>query len=150
MRSLTLACSLLLSSSLPILAAGPKRERKPDVPEMVAKASFEAAKNQDWKRYAELLHPDSLRDFRALFLPVLQAAAKHGREGLRVATRGAHFHVEAVFREAAGVHTDIKIDVSEIVDGFAEAHFLESRSGGTARTDHRRHRQSARNRSGGR
>src|ERR1700738_1001263 len=69
---------------------------------------------------------------------------KHTRKRLRVAAGGAHFHVEAVFLEDAGMHTDIEIDVTEIVDGFAEAHFLESRSGSVARADEGRTRQAAR------
>src|ERR1700686_4792089 len=78
----------------------------------------------------------------------IRRTAKHSREGLRVAACGAHFHVEAVFLEDAGMHADIKIDVTEIVDGFAEAYFLESRSGSVARTDGR-HRQAARDGRGG-
>src|SRR5229473_8634625 len=71
--------------------------------------------------------------------------AENSCEGLRVSAGGAHFHVEAVFREDAGVHTDVEIDVSEIVDGFAEAHFLERRSGSVTRAADRRNRQAGRN-----
>jgi hypothetical protein len=76
MRPLILASSLLLTSAVPTSATGPKR--KPAGPETAAKASFEAAKKLDWKRYAELLHPESLAEFRGMFVPVLKAAAKKG------------------------------------------------------------------------
>src|ERR1700687_1103332 len=71
----------------------------------------------------------------------IRRTAKHSGEGLRVSAGGTHFHVEAVFREDAGVHTDIEIDVAEVMDGFAEAHFLEGRSGSAIRADDGRNRQ---------
>ena len=52
-------------------------------------------------------------------------AAEHRREGLRVAARGAHLHVEAIFLEDVGMHADIKIDVAEVVNRFAEPHGFE-------------------------
>src|ERR1700736_5255972 len=68
----------------------------------------------------------------------IRRTAKHGREGLGVAAGGADFHVEAVFLEDAGMHPDIEIDVAEIMDGFAEAHFLEGRSCRSVQADDRR------------
>jgi hypothetical protein len=45
---------------------------------MVVAASMEAGRKMDWKAYANLVHPDSLGDYRKMWLPVLQAAAKAG------------------------------------------------------------------------
>src|SRR5439155_2041705 len=42
--------------------------------------SMEAARKGDWKRYGELVHPESLEDYKRMWLPVLQAAAKKGPE----------------------------------------------------------------------
>src|ERR1700676_3042824 len=80
----------------------------------------------------------------------IRRTAEYGREGLRVAAGGAHLHVEAVFLEDAGVHADIEINITEIMDGFAETHLLERRSGGAAGADDGCDRQSARDGSGGR
>jgi len=44
--------------------------------EKVVKASFKATGAADWKGYAELVHPDSLEHFKAMWLPILQRAAK--------------------------------------------------------------------------
>src|SRR5258708_35669708 len=75
----------------------------------------------------------------------VRRTTKNSREGLGVSAGGAHFHVEAVLLEDAGVHTDVEIDVPEIMDGFAEAHFLERRSGSAIRADDGRNRQATRN-----
>src|ERR1700730_282559 len=78
----------------------------------------------------------------------IRRTTEDSREGLRISAGGAHFHVEPVFLEDAGVHSDIEIDIAEIVDSLAEAHFLERRGSGTIRADDGRNRQSTRNRGG--
>src|SRR6202022_2547594 len=75
----------------------------------------------------------------------VRRTTKNSCKGLRVSAGGAHFHVEAVLLEDARVHADVEIDVAEIMDGFAEAHFLEGRSGSAIRADDGRHRQATRN-----
>jgi hypothetical protein len=47
------------------------------IAEVVA-ASMEAGKKMDWKGYAELVHPESLQDYKNMWLPILQAAAQKG------------------------------------------------------------------------
>jgi hypothetical protein len=44
------------------------------------KDRIEAARKCDWKGYAELVHPESLADYKCLWLPALTAAAKGGRD----------------------------------------------------------------------
>jgi hypothetical protein len=49
---------------------------KPADAEKVAAAGLEAMSKADWKVYAELLHPDSLKAFRDVIVPALKAAAR--------------------------------------------------------------------------
>jgi hypothetical protein len=44
--------------------------------EKVVEASLKATGAADWKGYSELVHPDSLQQFKAMWLPILQRAAK--------------------------------------------------------------------------
>src|SRR5260370_7458209 len=44
--------------------------------EKVVADSMEAARKGDWNRYAELIHPESLEDYKNMWLPALTAAAK--------------------------------------------------------------------------
>src|SRR5580704_4780417 len=72
----------------------------------------------------------------------IRGTAENCRESLSVAAGGAHFHIEAVLLEDAGVHANVKIDVTEIMNGFAEAHFLERRSSSSGvQSDDGSHRQ---------
>jgi hypothetical protein len=48
--------------------------------EKVVAGSMEAARKGDWKRYAELVHPESLKDYKSMWLPLMQAAAKEGQD----------------------------------------------------------------------
>src|SRR6202022_1984763 len=74
----------------------------------------------------------------------VRRTTKNSCKGLRVSAGGAHFHVEAVLLEDAGVQADVKIDVAGIMDGFAEAPFLGGRGGGGSRADDGGHRQATR------
>jgi hypothetical protein len=66
------ALSLLTRSVL----ADPAEPRVEDAAlQKVVAASVESVRKLDWKAYAEQLHPDSLRDFKGLFEPLLRAAA---------------------------------------------------------------------------
>src|SRR5580704_12913929 len=71
----------------------------------------------------------------------IRGTAENGRESLSVAAGGAHFHIEAVLLEDAGVHANVEIDVTEIMNGFAEAHFLERRSSSGVQPDDEGRRQ---------
>ena len=76
----------------------------------------------------------------------IRRAAEHRREGLGVAARGAHLHVEAIFLEDIGMHADIEIDIAEVVNRFAESHgFQVGRKRSPA---HKRQRRSAERRAG--
>jgi hypothetical protein len=68
---------LLVLSARP-QAADPKPKGEGAAIDKVVAASLEAARKMDWKGYAELLHPDSLQDYKRMWVPVFQAAAKKG------------------------------------------------------------------------
>ena len=59
-------------------AAEPVPEKESAAIEKVVAASGQATRKGDWDAIAALIHPDSLQDFKALFVHVLQAAAKKG------------------------------------------------------------------------
>jgi hypothetical protein len=72
-------CVLLLPVFSPLCRAGDaKRQRDDAAIEKVVADSLEAARKGDWKRYAELMHPESLEDYKKMWLPVFTAAAKKG------------------------------------------------------------------------
>jgi ketosteroid isomerase-like protein len=70
-----LGAPLLLVFSTPGPAADSQAQRDDAAIEKVVAASMEAARKMDWMAYAELVHPESLRDYKNMWLPVLQAAA---------------------------------------------------------------------------
>jgi len=73
------SCWVVLMASLSACqAAEPVPEKERAATEKVVAASEQAARKGDWDTFAALIHPDSLQDFKALFVPVLQAAAKKG------------------------------------------------------------------------
>ena len=69
-------CAPLLACSILCQAAEP-RDDDATIEKVVA-ASLEASRKVDWKGYAELVHPESLQDFKSMWLPVLQLAIKNG------------------------------------------------------------------------
>src|SRR5262245_62271016 len=76
-RYVSCLCVLLL----PVLTTLCRAEdRKPDredaAIEKVVADSVEAGRKQDWKGYAELVHPESLEDYKKMWMPALTAAAK--------------------------------------------------------------------------
>lgn len=70
---LTVAALVLLTT-----AVGARAEEAPKTAdaEKVAASGHEALSKADWKAYAELLHPDSLKEFRDEIVPALKAADK--------------------------------------------------------------------------
>ena len=67
-------CALLLPLLVtPACAEKPKPEPDSVVEKLVAD-NLEAAKTGDWKRYTDLLHPESLDDYKKMWLPALKAA----------------------------------------------------------------------------
>jgi uncharacterized protein (TIGR03066 family) len=69
---------VLMASLSACQGAEPVPEKDNAAIEKVVAASGQAARKGDWDAFAALIHPDSLQDFKALFVPVLQAAAKKG------------------------------------------------------------------------
>jgi hypothetical protein len=70
----------------------PAGEPKPGAPEKVVLASFAAQRKLDWETYAGLMHPEGLKEFKDLLVPVLKGAEKKGREeqaGLLTLFQGA-------------------------------------------------------------
>lgn len=53
------------------------------VSKVVAQA-LEATKAEDWQKYATLMHPEALRDFKEVLVPALEAAAAAPDEGALV------------------------------------------------------------------
>jgi hypothetical protein len=72
---------VLLASLSACQAAEPVPEKESAAIDKVVAASGQAARKGDWDAFAALIHPDSLQNFKALFVPVLQAAAKKGGGG---------------------------------------------------------------------
>ena len=48
--------------------------------EKVVANSMEASRKTDWKKYADLVHPDSLEEYKKMWLPVLQKATREQLE----------------------------------------------------------------------
>src|SRR5262245_20727990 len=74
--------SLLLLSAWPALGDTPAKQPSPDdiSPEKIVASSMEAARKRDWERYADLIHPESLNDYKRMWRPTLEAAAASGEE----------------------------------------------------------------------
>jgi hypothetical protein len=61
--------------------AGDSKPNRDDAAiEKVVAAGIEAGGKMDWNRYAELVNSESLRDYKNMWLPVLNDAAKEGRD----------------------------------------------------------------------
>jgi len=72
-------CVLLLPVFSTLCRAGDAKPQPDDAAiEKVVADSMEAARKGDWKRYAELVHSESLVDYKNMWLPFLTAAAKKG------------------------------------------------------------------------
>src|SRR5437870_897340 len=72
-----ICASLVLVCSTPGWADDLKSAADNAAIEKVVEASLKATGAADWKEYAELVHPDSLQQFKAMWLPILQRAAKN-------------------------------------------------------------------------
>jgi hypothetical protein len=74
-------CVLLLPVFSALCLAGDTKPQRDDaLIEKAAADGMEAARKEDWKRYAELVHPESLEDYKNMWLPALTPAAKAGPE----------------------------------------------------------------------
>jgi hypothetical protein len=71
--------SLLVFSTLSGAGDSPPQRDDAVIKKVVAD-SFEAAKKGDWKRYAELLDPQSLEEYKKMWQPALTAAAKQDKD----------------------------------------------------------------------
>jgi hypothetical protein len=71
-------CVLLLPVFSTLCRAEAKQQRDDAAIEKVVADGMEAARKGDWKRYAELMHAESLGDYKKMWLPVLTGVAKEG------------------------------------------------------------------------
>jgi hypothetical protein len=76
----SLCLPLLLTFATPCPAGQPSPHRDDAAIEKVVAAATAAGRKMDWNAYAELLHPESLEDYKNIWLPVLRGAAKEGRD----------------------------------------------------------------------
>jgi len=112
-------CVLLSAAFSPLCRAGDAKPRRDDgAIEKVVAASMEAARREDWKGYADLVHPQSLQDYKSMWLPVLQAAAKEGPD--------KHSDLLALFDKA----TDLKSVIALMPKEF----FISSMKGMATQT----------------
>ena len=74
--------SMLLLPLFPTASRGeePKSRRDDAAIEKVVAESLEASRKDDWKRYAELVHPDSLQEYKDMWLPILRVATRERPE----------------------------------------------------------------------
>jgi hypothetical protein len=68
LRSLALGVAILCASSF----AGHAQDRS-ETPEQVTRQFGAAMRTNDWVGTAQLMHPDALARFRAMFIPILRA-----------------------------------------------------------------------------
>jgi len=72
-------CALLVPVFSTLCRAGDAKPQHADAAiEKVVADNMEAARKGDWNRYAELVHAESLEDYKNMWLPALTAAAKKG------------------------------------------------------------------------
>src|SRR6266702_2215653 len=72
-------CVLLLPVFSTLCRAGDAKPKLDDAAiEKVVADSMEAVRKGNWTRYAELVHPESLEDYKKMWLPALTAAGKEG------------------------------------------------------------------------
>jgi hypothetical protein len=69
--------SLFVFSTLGTAGDSPQQPDDAAILKVVADSS-EAAKKGDWEKYADLIHPQSLEDYKKMWQPALAAAAKKG------------------------------------------------------------------------
>src|SRR5258705_13844824 len=91
------------------------------------------------------IFPRDLRHRRVADREV-RRSAEHGGKRLGIAAGGADLHVQPVLFEDAGVHADIKIDVTEVMHRLAETHRLQCGRACATWTDERRSADTARDR----
>jgi hypothetical protein len=79
-RFVVCLCVLLALASELCCAGDGKPERDDSAIQKVVADGLEAARKGEWSRYADLLHPESLQDYKRLWQPALRAAARKGPE----------------------------------------------------------------------
>jgi hypothetical protein len=98
-------------------AAGPRRSEGGATPGKVVRASLKASREGDWDAYAGLIHPDSLRDFKALLVPVLQSALKNPDE---------RADLQTLFGKATDLKAVLKLEPKEFFARFARGALVKS------------------------
>jgi hypothetical protein len=80
-RHISCLCVLLLPVfPTPGRGDDPKPRRDDAAIEKVVADSLKASRKADWKGYAELVHPDSLQEYKTMWLPVLRVATRERPE----------------------------------------------------------------------
>lgn len=70
-------CVLLSPASSVLCRAGDAKPQPDEAAiEKVVAASMQAARKGDWKEYADLMDPESLQDYKSMWLPVLKASTR--------------------------------------------------------------------------
>lgn len=76
----SLSVLLLPLVATPVRGADPKPRPADAAIEKVVADSLEAGRATNWRGYADLVHPDSLREYKDMWLPVLRAATRERPE----------------------------------------------------------------------
>jgi hypothetical protein len=77
-------CLLLLFLCIPAAFSAEPVPRDDAAVEKVVTAAFGAATQLDWQKYADLMHPDGLREIKGMLSPVLEKVAPDSREETRI------------------------------------------------------------------
>jgi hypothetical protein len=74
-------CVLLLLVWVRVCLGRDQKPQRDDAAiEKVVAESMEDSRNVDWKRYADLVHPESLQEYKDMWLPILQVATRERPE----------------------------------------------------------------------
>ena len=99
-------CMLVLLLLPTLCPAGDTKPKRDDAAiEKVVAASIEAGAKQDWSEYANLVHPDSLDDYKNMWLPLLRAPSKEGGD--------KHADLLSLFDKAADLKSVIDLQPKE-------------------------------------
>ncbi len=80
-RFVTSLCVLLLPICVNVCPGQDQKTQRDDAAiEKVVAESLEAGRKLDWKRYADLVHPQSLQEYKDMWLPILQVATRERPE----------------------------------------------------------------------
>src|SRR5262245_30996280 len=76
-----LSCLCILPALTTLCPADdPKPQRADAAIEKVVAESMEAGRKMDWKKYTDFIHPESLEEYKKMWLPVLRKATREQPE----------------------------------------------------------------------